>query len=177
MPYLHEQGGLVTRVTEVSSTVECNMTAYLNPINKHARGEWYGIHKSPNIRYNLAAIAGTLGHNRVENNLRQQIGLPIEKVILSKGDQAQISALIKNKRRYNIFLDKIENSYTNFLHFWDDYKDILRIVAVEKKIRNIKRLPNGEIDPFNSLAGTIDLLALYKSDNGWRLLRLQRSCL
>ena len=171
MPYLYsKEDALVPRVTQVASAPECEMTAYLNPIHKKERGEWHKLHPSPMIRYNLAAVAGTLGHNRLENNLRQQIGLPIEPAILNKADQAQIGSLMKNRQRYNIFLDKIENAYTNFLHFWDEYKDDIKIVAIEKKIRNIKRLPNGKVDPFNSLAGTIDLLALWKSDNGWRLL-------
>ena len=170
MPYLYDKDELCPRVTEVTSTIECEMTAYLNPIHKKERGEWYDVHPSPNIRYNLSAIAGTLGHNRVENNLREQLGLPIERVVLNRGDQKQISNLMKNKLRYDRFLDKIENSFNNYLRFWDDHKDMIKIVAIEKRIRNINRLPNGKIDSLNSLAGTIDLLALWKSDNGWRLL-------
>ena len=104
MPYLYDKDELIPRVTEVSSTPLCEMTAYLNPIHKKKRGEWHKIHSNPQIRYNLAAIAGTIGHNRVENDLRRQIGLPIEQLILGKGEQKLITSLMKNKIRYNTLL-------------------------------------------------------------------------
>jgi len=170
MPYLYDKDDLIPRVTEVASALQCEMTAWLNPVNKKERDEWEGIHSNPIVRYNLAAVAGTIVHDRIETFLRELIGIPAQTLVLSKADQAQIKALIKKPERYRIFLDKIEKAFNNFLQFWNEYKDYIRIIAVEKKIRNIKKLPNGKVDPYNSLAGTIDLLALYKTEHGWRLL-------
>lgn len=176
MPYLLKKGSktyYIPRITEIAQTLSCEATAYFHPIHqRRIHGDrWEEIHKSYEVRNNLRAICGTLAHGEIENFIRAQMGLSPEPVILSPSDNDLLKKLMTNKERFRIFLNEKEIPVNNFYQWWTDNKDNIRIIGIEKKIRNIITNEDGTIDELNSTSGTIDFLALYKIENvGWRLL-------
>jgi len=176
MPYIYRENNreyLIPRTTEIAQTIVCEMSGYLHPIHERDRvgiENWKKIHKDKKIRNNLKAIAGTIIHGKIENFLRQQIGLQTEQVVLSPEDRKLLSRLMNNKQRFSIFINEIERVYNNFVSFWRDYKGKIKIIAIEKKLRHIVRKDDGTIDELNSFSGTIDLLTLFKTPVGWKIL-------
>ncbi len=173
MPYIYYENGkkyMIPRTTEIASALVCENTAYLHPLNKMKNNNWNKISTSNKVRYNLKAISGTIVHNKIENFIRKKIGLTQEELSLSSNEMKMINKLMKNKQRFTIFMDEVERTFNNFLQFWDDYKDMIKVIATEKKLRHIVRNKNGEINEYESFSGTIDLLTLFKTDYGWRTL-------
>ncbi|MHA1304844.1 MAG: PD-(D/E)XK nuclease family protein, partial [Candidatus Heimdallarchaeaceae archaeon] len=175
MPYRYEENGktyFIKRTTEIASSYECEMYAFLeNKFRKevkkaHINKSTEGL--SQHLRFNVAALRGTIFHYKVENYLREIIGQHKSSLKLDTAQQKLFKKLMRNKERYKYFVEEIDNAFENFMQFYVDYKNKFIPLYLERKVVVIKRKENGEIDENNSVAGTIDCIAKWKTARGWR---------
>lgn len=152
---------LIPRVSDIVSASQCEMTAWLNPINKSKRDG----KKHPLVHENnIYALRGTLAHHRIENELRKMIDLPKNPLDLSYGEKELYKAISEDKELSRETNKHIETSIENFYDFMNKYK--VKPLIPEQSIVYIKYDEDGKPIIEESLKGTIDLIGEMETENG-----------
>ena len=150
MPHLHEHEGakiLIPRMTEIISVLECEARSALHPVNSKAHS-WKSVS-------NYVALAGTLGHLKVENFIRELIDFPTEEMNLSEADQKLYDEIQSNPKSKDWLQEYIDTAFNNYLEFHEDFQPTYLHPEITMIYLHDE---NGAIEPKKSIKGTIDLI-------------------
>jgi len=153
---------LIPRVSDVVSASQCEMSAWLNPINKQKR---YKKRIPITHENNLYALRGTLAHHRIENELRKMLDLPKKQLDLTYGEKKLYEEMSADEELSYETNKHIEISMDNFYDFIGDKN--VRPLVPEQSIVYIKYDKQGKVLIEESLKGTIDLIGEMETENGW----------
>jgi hypothetical protein len=116
-------------MTEIISSLECEAKASLHPVHS-------GDTKVKSVS-NYVALAGTLGHHRIENEIRTSyMDLPALPLELSPGDQELYNSLMENEDAIEWVNSYVNNAYNNFLDFVSDFNPLFLVPEVSRRWRD-----------------------------------------
>lgn len=171
MPHVYVDGEtyqIIPRMTEIISSLECEAKASLHPVHS-------GDTKVKSVS-NYVALAGTLGHHRIENEIRTSyMDLPALPLELSPGDQELYNSLMENEDAIEWVNSYVNNAYNNFLDFVSDFNPLFLVPEVSMVYIHEE---DGEIIPAKSCKGTVDLICEldpeYMSDKALSIIPLDK---
>ena len=150
MPHVTEVDGnkiIIPRMTEIIATLDCEARAYLHPVNREETS-WYTLS-------NAVALAGTMGHHRIENYIRNKMGLEEVELELSVEEQKLKDDIYKSNEGYLWLVDYIKTAFSNFLEWEYDFQP--KYIKPEMSMVYIHR-ENDEVIPSRCVKGTVDLI-------------------
>jgi len=171
LPYRYTEKGreyLLNRTTEISNSYECEMYARLDKEHRKKMKDPSLEGLSPPLRFNVAALRGTITHHRIEGYMAAIMDIPKPVLKLDLHQQKLFTKLRKSPTRYKYFVKSIDHCFENFMQFYSDNKNNFVPLFLEKRMVIIKRNPDGTIDENKSIVGTIDCIAKWKTQKGWR---------
>ena len=134
-------------MTEIISLIECEARGALHPVNSKATS-WKSVS-------NYVALAGTLGHLKVENYIRQIMDLPQEEMRLNSSDRKLYDAIMADAKQRDWLIEYMDTAFKNYMEFHEDFQpkylhpEITMVYVHEE---------DGEIVPNRSVKGTVDLI-------------------
>lgn len=143
---------LIPRVSEVISTLSCEFPAWQNDVNRIKRSE-----KPLEISGgNFASLRGTLTHYDIQIFVDDMIGVETEPLELSPIDN---HLLIKQKEQGT--LEELYDEVAKGVDMWKKWQEMYNPVYLvsEQEIVHIKYDKQGNVDPSQSLKGTVDFVA------------------
>jgi len=142
---------LIPRVSEIVGVLTCQFPAWQNDVNRIKRGE-EPLEISGG---NFAALRGTLTHYDIQTFIDDIIGVETEPLELSPIDN---NLLIKQKDQGTLedLYDEVAKGFDVFIKWWDMYNPVP--IVSEQEIVYIKHDKQGNVDPTQSLKGTVDFV-------------------
>jgi len=153
---------LIPRVSDIVSASQCEMTAWLNPINKAKReNRQIPLEHAQNIY----ALRGTIVHHRIENELRKILNMPKTPLEFNYGER-NLFNLVSNDKELSTNVNKhIELCMDNFYDFLDESE--MKPLVTEQSLVYLKKDKEGNLILEESLKGTVDLIGEMQTENGW----------
>lgn len=138
---------VIPRMTEIIASVECEARAALHPVHT-GKTNWNSVS-------NAVALAGTLGHLKVENYIRKLLELPQEDLVLSPGDKIIYDHITNNDEGTKWLNEYVETAFKNFLSWCYDFRP--KFVVPEISMIYLDEV-DGKVNQATSCKGTVDLI-------------------
>lgn len=151
MPHVMEYNGkniVIPRMTEIVATTECEARAYLHPVNTGATS-WHTMS-------NAVALAGTIGHHRIENYIRKQMGLSKLELELDKPDLKLFNDIMLNKEGKEWLEEYLKTAFNNYLEWHHDFQPTYLVPEITMTF--VKTNDDGDVLANECVKGTVDLI-------------------
>jgi len=142
---------LIPRVSEVINTLTCEYPAWQNDVNRIKRGE-----EPLEIQGgNYAALRGTLTHYDIQLLIDAELDVDTDPLELSPVEN---NLLIKQKEQGT--LEELYDDVARGVDMWKKWYEMWQPVPIvsEQEIVHIKYDEQGNVDPTQSLKGTVDFV-------------------
>lgn len=154
MPYIDRATyDLIPRVTEITSSLECENKAYEHPVHT-GKKKWM-------TQSNSVSLKGTLVHQDIEDWIRSEFEFEPVRHELTGGDKILLARFMEDTNKLRWLQESREKAMVNF-KLWFGHFDPEPLLLEQTMVYLHEE--NGKVIPKKSCKGTVDFIGVFYPD-------------